>query len=711
MVFHLNPVRIIYTWNTRMAEADKGRQMNDLHHAVPLDDNHPDALASEVPDFDQFRPEDFPDAFRAAMSEHLSEITAIAENPAPADFDNTIAALERAGRKLEEVARIFFTLAGAHTNPALQGVERDVSPLLSRHSSQITLNAALFARIDAVHADRDAAATLAPEDRRLLDRIHAGFVRSGARLEGADRERLAEIDAELSSLGTRFSQNILADEHNWVMSLEKDDLAGLPDDLISTMAGVAADRGLENYAVTLSRSVVVPFLSYSTRRDLREKAFRAWTSRGENEGASDNRQIMADILRLRAEKARLLGFDSFAAYKLDDTMAKTPVAVRTLLEEVWEHAKTRAADDAAALRQLAGERGDNHPLEPWDWRYYAEQRRQREFAIDESELKPYFELDRMITAAFDVAGRLFGLSFTPLPEAKAWHPDVRVWAVADRDGRPRGLFLGDYFARQSKRSGAWMSALRSQHKLDGGQRPIIYNVCNFAKPSAGQPALLSLDDARTLFHEFGHALHGLLSDVTWPSLSGTSVARDFVELPSQLYEHWLTVPSVLAEHARHVRTGEPLPKPLLDKMLAAKSFDAGFDTVEYTASALIDLGLHELREVPEQPLAAERAMLEELGMPREIVMRHRSPHFAHIFSGDGYSAGYYSYMWSEVLDADAFEAFEETGDPFDPETAGRLLEHVYSAGNSQDAADLYTAFRGRMPTSGALLRKRGFVTG
>ncbi|MEF2552244.1 M3 family metallopeptidase [Aurantimonas sp. A2-1-M11] len=683
--------------------------MHDFPHTVTQTNHELGGLANEVPNFDQFRAKDFPAAFRTAMAEHLTEIAAIADNPAPASFDNTVAALERAGRQLEAVARIFFTLAGAHTSPQLQEVERDISPLLSRHSSQITLNAELFARIDAVHARRAELAELSAEDLRCLERMHASFVRSGARLEGADRERLAEIDAERSSLGTRFSQNILADEHDWVMALGKEDLDGLPDDLVSTMAGVAAERGLEGHAVTLSRSVVVPFLSYSTRRDLRETVFRDWTSRGENEGPSDNRQIMADILRLRSEKARLLGFESFAAYKLDDTMAKTPAAVRNLLEEVWEHAKARAASDAAALRKLAGGRGDNHPLAPWDWRYYAEQRRQTEFAIDESELKPYFELDRMITAAFDVAGRLFGLTFTPLPDARAWHPDVRAWQVSDRDGRPRGLFLGDYFARQSKRSGAWMSALRGQHKLDGGQLPIIYNVCNFAKPSAGQPALLSLDDARTLFHEFGHALHGLLSDVTWPSLAGTAVARDFVELPSQLYEHWLTVPSVLEQHARHVSTDAPLPKPLLDKMLAAKSFDAGFDTVEYTASALIDLGLHEMTEVPDKPLAAERAMLDDLGMPAEIVMRHRSPHFAHIFSGDGYSAGYYSYMWSEVLDADAFEAFEETGDPFDPGTAERLRQHVYSAGNSRDAADLYTAFRGRMPASDALLRKRGFV--
>ncbi|MCP3056602.1 M3 family metallopeptidase [Aurantimonas marianensis] len=662
-------------------------------------------------DFDKIRAGDFRSAFQAAMDEHCREIAAITRNPALPSFDNTLAAMERAGRHLDTVARSFFALAGANTNEELQAVEREISPALSRHASAITLDAELFARIDAVHRGRDELPRLAPEDLRLLERVHASFVRGGATLKGDDRERLAEIDAELSSLGTRFSQNILADERAWLLPLAERDLSGLPEFLKSTMAGIAAERAVDGYALTLSRSVVVPFLTYSDRRDLRETAFRAWTSRGENDGPSDNRSIMAEILRLRGEKAGLLGFANYAAYKLDDQMAKTPGAVRALLEEGWDHAKTRAADDAEALRALAAGAGDNHALEPWDWRYYAEKRRRAEFDLDEAELKPYFQLDRMIEAAFDVAGRLFGLTFEPVPDVKAWHPDVKAWSVRDRTGRERGLFLGDYFARSSKRSGAWMSALRGQHKLDGGQTPIIYNICNFARPNQGEPALLSLDDARTLFHEFGHALHGLLSDVTWPSLAGTAVARDFVELPSQLYEHWLTVPEILEKHARHVETGAALPQALLGKLTAARTFDAGFDTVEYTASALVDLGLHEAEAVPDKPLEAERAMLEALGMPRAIVMRHRSPHFAHIFSGDGYSAGYYSYMWSEVLDADAFEAFAEAGDPFDRPTAERLLTHVYSAGNSRDAAALYTAFRGRMPTTGALLKKRGFVAG
>jgi peptidyl-dipeptidase Dcp len=686
-----------------------------MTNPAPLPDtlrNGEDLFGGEWPVFEKLQPGDFEPAFDAAMATHRAEIDAIAGNPEAPSFANTIGAMERSGRRLSRVASSFYALAGAHTNEALQAVERDVSPKLSRHGSAISLDAGLFARIDDLFERRGSLAALenlTAEDLRLLDRVHLGFVRGGARLQGADRDRLAEVDAKLSELGTAFSQNILADERDFVLPLTEADLTGLPDFARSAMKEAAAERSIEGYALTLSRSIVTPFLTFSDRRDLREQAFRAWIARGENPGPTDNRSLIAEILKLRAEKAKLLGFASFAAYKLDDAMAKTPGAVRALLEEVWVKARERALSDATALQTLSTASGDNAQLEPWDWRYFAEKRRQAEFDFDEAQLKPYFELDRMIEAAFDVAARLFGLSFERRPEAVAWHPDVRIWRVRNADGAEIGTFFGDYFARASKRSGAWMSSLRRQHKLDGGQKPVIYNVMNFAKPTPGAPALLSIDDARTLFHEFGHALHGMLSDVTWPSLSGTSVARDFVELPSQLYEHWLTVPSVLERHARHVETGEPLPQALVDKMKAARTFDEGFATVEYTSSALVDLALHESGTAPADPLAREAEILAGLGMPREIVMRHRSPHFAHIFSGDGYSAGYYSYMWSEVLDADAFEAFTETGDAFDRATGEKLLKHVYSAGDTEDPAVLYTAFRGRMPTTEALLRKRGFA--
>lgn len=661
-----------------------------------------------LPDFAALTADDFRSGFDAAMQAHRDEIRSIADNPQAPTFANTIGALERAGQDLERVASIFFALAGANTNDDLQAVEREISPKLSRHSSAISLDPQLFSRIDELFVGREALG-LGAEEARLLERTHAGFVRRGARLEGEDRERLTEINARLSELGTAFSQNVLSDEKSFVLPVEETDLAGLPGFLVASMAQAAEERGMSGHVVTLSRSIVVPFLTYCPNRALRERAFSAWTKRGENGGPSDNRAIIKETLALRAEKARLLGFASFAAYKLDDTMAKTPQAVRDLLTTVWEKAVERARADAARLQAIAQDEGENGPIEPHDWRYYAEKRRRAEFDVDEGAVKSYFALDAMIEASFDVANRLFGLSFEPMPEARAWHPDARVWRVLGRDGAQRGLFIGDYFARTSKRSGAWMSALRSQHKLDGGQTPIIYNVCNFAKPAKGSPALLSMDDARTLFHEFGHALHGMMSDVTWPSLSGTAVARDFVELPSQLYEHWLGTREVLSKHARHVETGEALPQDLADRLEAARTFDTGFDTVEFTASALVDLALHETGEPPADPMAREAEILAEIGMPAEIVMRHRSPHFAHVFSGDGYSAGYYSYMWSEVLDADAFEAFEEQGDPFHADTAERLGRYIYSAGNSRDPAELYKAFRGRMPTPDALMRKRGLA--
>ncbi|MFC0192242.1 M3 family metallopeptidase [Aureimonas pseudogalii] len=678
------------------------------NHIAAFDRRFAFASATALPEIVAIGPADFADAFDRAMAEELAEVEAIANAPGEPGFDDTILALERSGRTLSRVASLFYALAGAETSDALQAVEREVSPKLSRHGSAISLNPALFARIDALH-ERRAALALTPEQLRLLERVHGGFLRSGARLQGPHRERFADLNARLAELGTRFSQNVLADERAYARPVARADLAGLPAFLVSAMADAASERGLEDHAVTLSRSVIVPFLQFCPDKALRAEVFTAWSRRGENEGPTDNRPVLAEILRLRAEKARLLGFVSFADYKLDDTMAKTPDAVETLLRGVWEKARERAEADAGVLARLAAEAGDDAPLGPADWRYYAEKRRRAEFAIDESALKSYFQLDRMIEAAFDVATRLFGLRFRALPEAVAWHPDARVWQVLDADGAPRGLFVGDYFARSSKRSGAWMSALRSQHKLDGGQRPVIYNVCNFAKPAAGEPALLSVDDAKTLFHEFGHALHGLLSNVTYPSLAGTAVARDFVELPSQLFEHWLTVPAILKAHALHAETGEPLPQAEVAKLKAAATFDAGFATVEFTSSALVDIVLHRQGEAPADPAAREAEILASLGMPAAITMRHRSPHFAHIFSGDGYSAGYYSYMWSEVLDADAFEAFEETGDAFDPATARRLRENVYAAGNSADPAGLYAAFRGRAPDPQAMMRKRGFA--
>ena len=522
-------------------------------------------------------------------------------------------------------------------------------------------------------------------------------------MDGADEDRLKTIKSRLATLGTEFTQNLLADERDWHMELAEDDLEGLPDFAVDAARAAGKEKGLKGPVVTLSRSIIVPFLQFSPRRDLRERAYVAWGARGANGGKTDNRKIAAEILKLRQERAALLGYESFADYKLETEMAGTPTAVRDLLMAVWEPAKKQADADAQYLTDMMQRDGVNGPLEPWDWRYYAEKRRHAEHDLDEAELKPYLQLDRMIEAAFSCATRLFGLQFKPL-DIPLYHADCRAWDVT-RDGRHVAVFIGDYFARGSKRSGAWCSAMRAQAKYPAEQTPIVINVCNFAK---GDPALLSYDDARTLFHEFGHALHQMLSNVTYESISGTSVARDFVELPSQLYEHWLDVPEVLSEFATHAETGEPMPSAMLDKVLKAANFDMGFQTVEYVASALVDLAFHE-GEAPADPMAYQAQVLKELGMPHAISMRHATPHFAHVFSSDGYSSGYYSYMWSEVMDADAFASFEEADGAFDVERAKSLEQNILSAGGSKDPEFLYTKFRGRLPGVEALLQGRGLA--
>lgn len=664
-----------------------------------------------APPFAKIEPAHFPPAFEAALAGHRAEVDAIRDQAAVPDFDNTIAAMERAGESLKRVAGVFFNLSGAHTNPEIQTIERDIAPKLSRHSSAIYLDPKLFARIAAIYEARESAG-LTPEQIRLVERYHLGFTRAGAHLGDAARERLAAIGQRLAELGTSFSQNVLADESGFTLVLEgEEDLAGLPDFLIKAAARAARDRDLPQgqYVITLARSSIEPFLQFSSRRDLREKAFRGWIMRGDGT-AHDNADIISETLRLRDERAKLLGYADYAAYKLDDTMAKTPGAVSDLLQRVWEPAVARADAERDALAALARAEGANDAIAPWDWRYYAEKERQRAHALEEAEIKPYFQLDNIIAAAFHVAQRLFGLQFKPRDDVPVYHPDVRAWEVVDAQGGHMGLFYGDYFARPSKRSGAWASSYRGQRNLDERVRPIIVNVMNFSAPADGEPALLSFDDARTLFHEFGHALHGLLSDVTYPSLAGTNVSRDFVELPSQLYEHWLEVPEILERFALHAQTGAPMPKELRERLAAARNFNQGFATVEYCASALVDLDMHaNAGDAAADPIAFERAALARIGMPDAIEMRHRSPHFQHIFSGDGYSAGYYSYLWSEVLDADAFAAFTEAGDPFDPQIARRLHDYIYAAGNLRDPEDAYRAFRDRLPDVGPLLEKRGLA--
>lgn len=663
----------------------------------------------ELPPFNEIEIAHFSDAFKVALLENEAEISQIADSDEAASFENTIEALERSGESLSKVAGVFYNLTGAHSNPELQAIERDMAPRLAEHSTKITMNAVLFARVDALFEARNGLG-LNSEQMRVLERYHSRFVRAGAKLEGEDRTRMAAVSKRLATLGTTFSQNVLADEGAYELILEsEDDLAGLPDFLISAAASAATERGHDGkHVITLSRSLIEPFLQFSSRRDLREVAFKAWTARGEKGGESDNRALIAETLSLREERANLLGFDTFADFKLDDQMAKTPEAVRDLLIKVWEPAKARAAEEAAKLQTLANEEGANFDIAPWDWRYYSEKVRHAEHDLNEAEIKPYLQLDKMIDAAFDTAGRLFGLRFEELPNIPTYHDDVRVFEVKDASGKHVALFIGDYFARASKRSGAWMSGFRSQEKLKGNIRPIIVNVMNFAKAPAGEATLLTFDDARTLFHEFGHALHGMLSDVTYSMVSGTSVARDFVELPSQLYEHWLGEQEIISKYAIHYQTGEAMPQDLIDRVKAAETFNQGFATVEYVSSALVDLELHTMPASEAQDVTQiEKDILAKIDMPKDIVMRHRTPHFSHVFSGDGYSAGYYSYMWSEVMDADAFQAFKDTGDAFDGDMAAKLLTHIYSAGGSRDPAELYVAFRGKMPEIDAMLEGRG----
>lgn len=654
----------------------------------------------QIAPFDRISDDDFAPAFEQALAQDLKDTLAVAQNPDAPSFANTIEALMATGQQLDKVLSAFYTIAGADSNAAREALMRDFSPKLSAHSSEIYSNKALFARIDALWAERDAL-DLDDEQARVLMLTHRNFIRAGAGLTGAAEVRMKGIKERLAVLGTEFSQNLLADERDWHMQLSDSDMEGLPDFLTAAAKAAGSEKGVEGAIITLSRSLVVPFMQFSPRRDLRARAYKAWAARGANGGATDNRDLAREMLALRQEMAKLLGYPDFASFKLETEMAKTPGNVRQLLEDVWAPAKERAEQDAEVLTAMMHSDGLNGDLEKWDWRYYAEKRRKAEHDLDEATLKPYFQLERMIDAAFDCANRLFGLSFEPV-DIPLYHPDCRAWEVT-RNGEHIALFIGDYFARGSKRSGAWCSAMRSQAKLPKVQAPIVINVCNFAK---SDPALLSYDDARTLFHEFGHALHQMLSNVRYEMVSGTSVPRDFVELPSQLYEHWLDVPEILQSFATHVETGAAMPADLLDKVLNAARFDMGFQTVEYVASAMVDLEFH-TKEVPDDIMQRQSEVLDSMGMPPAIGMRHATPQFGHVFSGGYYASAYYSYMWSEVMDADAFAAFEEKGDAFDADLAQSLEANILSRGGSDDPETLYKAYRGRLPGVEALLKGRG----
>ena len=645
-----------------------------------------------APPLDEIETRHFAPAFDAALAEHNAQIAAIAGNPAPANFANVIAAWENAGERLRLVGAVFNALTSARADDELQALELEMAPRLTAHYNAVYLNTDLFARIAAVHAMRE---TLPPEDNRLVERIHLDFVRTGAGLDAPARAELDTITQELSILGTRFAQNVMGDEDDYLLPLSEDQVAGLAPSARKAAAATAAARRIaQPYAITLSRSEAEPVLQFAHDREVRETLFKAFTARGANAGARDNRPLIGEILALRARQAKLLGYDNYAAFKLADTMAGRIENARALMERVWAPAKKRAEEERADLEALIAEEGGNFALQPWDWRYYAEKLKARRHAFDDAELKPYFNLDNMTAAAFYTAERLFGLSFHPRADVPVFHPDMRVWEVR-RGGDAIGLFYGDYFARPGKQGGAWMSSFRDQ---SAGVLPLVTNSCNFIK---ADPALLGFDDARTLFHEFGHALHGLLSSVTWPTLSGTNVARDFVELPSQLFEHWLEEKEILTRFARHYRTNAPLPGALMDKLLAARNFNQGFATVEFLASAIMDMDFHSSADGKFDASTT----LKNIGMPQQIVPRHAAAHFGHVFAGDGYSAGYYSYLWSEVLDADGFGAFE--ADPFDPAAAQKLYQHIYSTGGTRDFASSYRAFRGRDPDVKALLKGRG----
>lgn len=663
-----------------------------------------------VPPFDKVRVQHFKPALEAGMQERLDEIERIANVTSPPTFENTLAALERSGETMDRVLRIYSIWSGNMSTPDFQAVQREMAPKLAALSDRIIQNEKLFKRIEAVYNERERTG-LTAEQERLAWLYYNNFVRSGAKLNAREKQRLSEINQQLAGLFTRFSQNVLADENQQMVVIENEsDLAGLPPSLKSAAAGLAAEKNLTGkWVIANTRSSVDPFLTYSDNRALREKVWKMFVNRGDNGNEYDNNAVISEILKLRRERAKLLGYPTHAHWRLENTMAKTPENAMALLEAVWKPAVARVREEVADMQAVADQALDGVKIQPWDYRYYAEKVRKARYDLDQNEVKPYLQLDKLREGMFWVAGELFNFSFSPVTNVPVYHPDVKVWEVRDKNsGQHVGLWYFDPYAREGKRSGAWMNAYRAQKKLDKSVATIVSNNSNFVKGKPGEPVLISWDDARTLFHEFGHALHGLSSNVTYPSLAGTAVVRDYVEFPSQLLEHWLSTPEVLQRFALHYETGEPIPQALVDRIERADNFNQGFQTTEYLSSALMDMKYH-LSDASEiDPDKFEHETLTSLGMPDELVMRHRSPHFSHIFSGDSYSAGYYSYLWSDVLTADAYTAFTEAEGPYDETVAARLREHVFSVGNTIDPAEGYRSFRGRDAEVEALMKKRGF---
>jgi peptidyl-dipeptidase Dcp len=662
-----------------------------------------------VPPFDKVRVPDFKPALEAAMAENLAEIDAIAGNPEAPTFENTLAALERTGRTFNRVRAIYGVWSSTMSTPDFQAVEREMQPKLAAFSDQIYQNAALFARIAAVY---DSAQNLDPIQQRLSWHYYTNFVRAGAKLESFAKVRVGQINERLAALFADFSQNLLADEADYVLYLTSEaDLAGLPEALRAAARSAAVARGHENeWAILNTRSSMDPFLTYADRRDLRERVWRTYYSRGDNGGAHDNKKLITEILSLRAERAKLLGYPTHAHWRVADSMAKTPEAAMSLMMQVWPAAVIREREEVADMQAIADREQAGIKIAAWDYRYYAEKVRKAKYDLDMTEVKPYLQLEKLRQGMFWAAGQLYGLTFSQVSGLPQANPDVRVWEVTNAAGLHVGFWYFDPYARAGKNSGAWMSEYRGQENLDCKVSPIVSNNTNFLKDESGDPLLISWDDAVTLFHEFGHALHCLNSDVKYPSLAGTNVVRDFVEFPSQLNENWLPTAEMLTGFAVHYQTAKPIPPRLAAKIKKASTFNQGFATVEYLASALVDMKLHLAGDRLVDPAEFERTTLESLGMPPEMVMRHRTPQFAHIFSGDGYSAGYYSYLWAEVLDHDAFEAFNQEGGPYDKAMAKRLHDNIMAVGNSVDPAQAYRNFRGADPKIDGLLRARGFST-
>jgi len=664
-----------------------------------------------VPPFADVRVEHFRPGLDAVLQQTREEVNRIAESPDAPTFENTIARMEASGRQLQAVLSIYNVFSSTLASPDFQAVEREAAPRLAAFGDEIAQNEKLFRRVEAVYQAREKSG-LTPEQQRLVWRRYTDLVHDGARLDKAAKKRLTGINQRLAALYTDFGQNVLADEEGDVLYLGSEaDLAGLPESVrVGARAAAEAHHHPGQWAITNTRSSVEPFLTYSQRRDLREKVFRSFVSRGDHPGQHDNKPVITEILALRAERAKLLGYPTHAHWRLENAMAKTPERAMQLMESVWPAAVARVKEEVAAMQAVAAKEGMKGPIEPWDYRYYAEKVRKATYDLDQNEVKPYLQLEKLREGMFWVAGELFNFNFTPVTGVPVYHPDVRVWQVTDRTtGKHVGLWFFDPYARPVKRSGAWMNAYRAQERFQGEVPTIVSNNANFVKTGGG-PVLVSWDDATTLFHEFGHALHGLSSSVSYPSLAGTAVPRDYVEFPSQLLERWLPTPEVLDRFALHYQTGQPIPAALVQRIQKASTFNQGFATVEYLSAALVDMKLHLAGSERIDPDAFEKKTLAELGMPREIVMRHRTPQFSHVFGGDGYSAGYYSYLWSDTLSADAFEAFAEGKGPYDKAVAARLRDHVFQVGDTVDPADGYRAFRGRDPGIGALMRKRGFPT-